>query len=87
VSALILQGPPSKRWPLNRSISVAAPALPTLSRRIRHPKIRINLRANTHSWKSVPKPLNHTTGLRLFQGNRGRESLVFKRDYLEKELG
>ncbi len=64
--------PPSKRWPLNRSISVAAPALPTLRRKIRHPKVRIKLRANINSWKSVPKPLNHTIGLRLFQGSRLR---------------
>jgi hypothetical protein len=62
---------------------VTAAALPTLKRKIRHPKMRIKLRAKTNSWKSVSKSLNHTTGHLLFQGNRYRETLVLKRDYLE----
>jgi hypothetical protein len=66
---------------------VTAAALPTLKRKIRHPKMRIKLRANTHSWKSVSKSLNHTTSHLLFQGNRYGELLVLKRDYLEGNWG
>jgi hypothetical protein len=48
---------------------------------------RIKLRANTNSWKSVPKSMNHTTGLRLFQGSRDRESFAAKKDFLAGEQG
>jgi hypothetical protein len=66
---------------------VTAAALPTLKRKIRHPKIWIKLRPNTDSWKSASKSLNHTTGHLLFQGNRYGESLVLKKDYLEGKQG